>query len=104
MATLSSCSKEFIKYPSDYNDPLFADIQKFAEDNNLNWVENNKEQYYKNATSTSSIYSKVVDEILVKVAEIGGGTHVKKDLKKDNSKIYAGKVYEIREILIKKLQ
>ena len=30
LATLFSCSKEFIKYPSDYNVPLFANIQKFA--------------------------------------------------------------------------
>ena len=97
IASISSCSSDYARYPTDYQETLYSDIQKFAEDNNLSLVLNTKENFYNEISSSSEVYSRTINLILNKIAEIAGNTDVKKENSKDKSKIAGEKVYELAD-------
>ncbi len=82
---LVGCDSDEVKYPTDYADQIFTNIdQKDA-------YENDFRHYYQSVSSSSDIYQKAVNQILLDVAEVahdynnGTGTNVY-SIKKDYNK------------------
>ena len=69
--TLASCSTEQIKLPSDYSENLFPNLTGDV-------VQDTKEEYYDNLTSSDSVYEKTLNQALLKLSTIAhdnkGGT------------------------------
>ena len=95
LASITSCSSDYARYPSDYQDTLYKDVQKFADDNNLSLELNTKEQYYNDLGTANDVYSRTINLILDKIAEVAGNTDVKKENSKDKSKVKGDKVYSL---------
>lgn len=95
LASVTSCNSDYARYPSDYQETLYSDIQKFADNNNLSLELNTKEQYYSDLGTASDVYSRTVNLILNKIAEVAGNTDIRKDNAKDTSKVKGDKVYSL---------
>ena len=93
--SIASCSTDIARYPKDYKETLYSELQKFSDDNDLSLVLNSKEQFYNEISSASQVYSRTVNLILNKIAEVAGNTDVKKANSRDKSKIAGDKVYEL---------
>lgn len=68
LLVLASCTTQ-IKYPDDYNDPLF---EKVSSNGIENIVQNNKEQYYKAVLTGDSLYKEVVNQLLLAISTKAG--------------------------------
>lgn len=89
---LVGCDDDEIKLPTNYKDTLFEEVSNI-ENNNV--VENDWKHYYNSVTSSSTIYEKAMNEILLKIASIaheysnGSGKDVSTIVKDNNVKSVA---------------
>lgn len=70
LVTLASCSTDEIKYPDDYDQPVFNEDN--ISDDDL--AEDTKRYYYNDLTTSDSIYERTVKDVLLKIAETGYNT------------------------------
>lgn len=65
---LAGCSDTHVKYPDDYKDILFNEIDDFANKNGVTIVENNKENYYESVLSSDTAYKNAVTQVLLAIS------------------------------------
>ncbi len=69
LVTLASCSTTYIRYPLDYKETLYPNIDNIDHSGNP-VVENDKEQYYQEVLSGDTVYQKLVNQILLEISKI----------------------------------
>lgn len=69
---LASCSSTHIQYPLDYSDALYTGVKEFGDGKSLPVVQNTKEDYYKNILSSDTVYSKTVNDLLIRLSKFVG--------------------------------
>ena len=62
LITLTSCDTEYNRYPIDYDDPLFGEVD--------NVYGNKKEDYYDGLMTSDEVYSQTLNQILLDIAEV----------------------------------
>ncbi|MFA6830471.1 MAG: hypothetical protein WCR67_07235 [Bacilli bacterium] len=68
MISLASCTTTYIRYPDDYTETLYEEVNSFAADKAVEIVENNREQYYKDVLSAQGVYAEAVNQLLLAIA------------------------------------
>jgi hypothetical protein len=68
VVVLASCNEE-IKYPLDYTESLYPNVDSLATTDNP-IVQNTWEEYYKNVLTSDNVYKNTVQQILLEIAQI----------------------------------
>ena len=70
---LVGCDNDEVKYPTNYKDPIFGDKVNGLDQYDQNVVGNDFKHYYQSASSSSEIYQKAVNQVLLDVSKIAHG-------------------------------
>ncbi len=70
LITLCGCDNDEVKYPLDYKDPIFGDKTSGLDNYDKTVYGNDFKHYYAGASSSSEIYQKAVNQILLDVSKI----------------------------------
>ena len=70
---LVGCDNDEVKYPTNYKDPIFGNSVNGLDEYDQNVVGNDFKHYYQSASSSSEIYQKAVNQVLLDVSKIAHG-------------------------------